>query len=228
MGMSELTVALRKTLADRNISGSEKRALSELLRDTKLDAHQQALLRHEAFELARAELADPKALEVIGWLEDVNKLLLSEKAPIKEAASTGVCFSPGNECVFRIVDLLTATERCVDICVFTIADNRISSAILGAHRRGIQVRVISDDHKARDLGSDIEEFRKAGIEVRLDESLDHMHHKFAVFDRKSVITGSFNWTRSASERNQENLVHINDARLVKAFLGEFDKLWAAF
>jgi phosphatidylserine/phosphatidylglycerophosphate/cardiolipin synthase-like enzyme len=54
----------------------------------------------------------------------------------------------------------------------------------------------------------------------------HMHHKFAVFDRKRLMTGSFNWTRSASEDNEENLIVTPDANLVAAFSARFEALWS--
>ena len=54
-----------------------------------------------------------------------------------------------------------------------------------------------------DLGSDIERHVKAGIAVKVDRTEHHMHHKFAVVDGKSVVTGSYNWTKSAAEFNQE-------------------------
>ena len=55
-----------------------------------------------------------------------------------------------------------------------------------------------------------------------------MHHKFAVFDRKVLLTGSYNWTRSAASENQENLIVTEAPGLVRSFAAEFDKLWAAF
>jgi phosphatidylserine/phosphatidylglycerophosphate/cardiolipin synthase-like enzyme len=70
--------------------------------------------------------------------------------------------------------------------------------------------------------------RDAGVAVRFDASLDHMHHKFAVFDRRLVVTGSYNWTRSAAENNHENILITGQARLVQAFHDEFERLWAVF
>jgi phosphatidylserine/phosphatidylglycerophosphate/cardiolipin synthase-like enzyme len=55
-----------------------------------------------------------------------------------------------------------------------------------------------------------------------------MHHKFALFDGKRLANGSFNWTRSASTSNNENLVVSADAYLVRCFAGEFDSLWKKF
>lgn len=55
-----------------------------------------------------------------------------------------------------------------------------------------------------------------------------MHHKFAIFDRKTLLTGSHNWTRSAARANQEKIVLSEDVRLVADFRGYFDRLWTAF
>jgi len=224
MTPKELEVALVQTLEDRRISGAEKRALVELLREGNLNEQQRALMRHQAFELARGELADPKARDVLDWLEEVNKLLQAP-AEVSRTGRVEAYFSPGNECAYRIIDLLTAAERTADICVFTIADDRLSSAILNAHKRRVRVRILTDNDKAFDTGSDIEQFRRAGIPVRADCGPDHMHHKFAVFDSRILLTGSFNWTRSASEVNQENIIVSSDERLVAPFIKEFEALW---
>ena len=52
-----------------------------------------------------------------------------------------------------------------------------------------------------------------------------MHHKYAVFDNLHVLTGSYNWTRSAAKYNEENFIVINDPRLAATFSSRFDDLW---
>jgi phosphatidylserine/phosphatidylglycerophosphate/cardiolipin synthase-like enzyme len=52
-----------------------------------------------------------------------------------------------------------------------------------------------------------------------------MHHKFALFDKECLINGSFNWTRSASTKNEENITLLYDNNLVSAFNGTFESLW---
>ena len=115
----------------------------------------------------------------------------------------------------------------MDICVFTITDDRVATAILAAHRRGVKLRVVTDDDKAHDKGSDVFELADAGIEVRVDQSEHHMHHKFAVFDRSIVVTGSYNWTRSAAQSNAENILVSDDGRLVAPYQRVFDEMWAS-
>ncbi|MEJ6573108.1 MAG: phospholipase D-like domain-containing protein, partial [Akkermansiaceae bacterium] len=113
----------------------------------------------------------------------------------------------------------------LDICVFTITDNRIVRKLAEAHERGVKVRIISDNMKSDDLGSDMEVMEKFGIPCRYDRTAAHMHHKFAIADTGLLLTGSYNWTRSASTENNENIVISNNIRLVNSFQQEFDRLW---
>jgi phosphatidylserine/phosphatidylglycerophosphate/cardiolipin synthase-like enzyme len=51
-----------------------------------------------------------------------------------------------------------------------------------------------------------------------------MHHKFTVVDRRIVLTGSYNYTTSATEANRENLVRIESYRVAGDYLAEFERL----
>jgi len=119
-------------------------------------------------------------------------------------------------------------ETAVDellICVFTISDDRLSDAIMTAHRNGLTVRVISDNDKMYDRGSDVGRLSQAGVNVRIDLSPEHMHHKFMIIDGRTVMTGSYNWTRSAETRNEENLISVDDPQLAIRFTEEFERIW---
>ncbi len=212
---------LRRTLDDQRLSRGEKRALRAMAQTAtpaELD-----WMRSVAFEVAERALdGDERAREILAWLQDVVKVLRhSDDAP----PSSGAFFSPGDEPLRKITGMLSAAQRSVEICVFTITDDRIADAIRDCHRRGVEVRIISDDDKAFDRGSDILALQKHGIAVRVDGSPAHMHHKFALFDRRELLTGSYNWTRSAASENHENVIVTADPRLVAAFGEVFETLW---
>lgn len=228
MNAQEIEELFRKTLEDRRMSRGERKALSQVF--DQLDPSEQTLtvFRNAAFKIAREHVASPQEREVIGWLEEAAKLLQSASQPTKKASIAEAHFSPQDNCVSRIKGLLAAARSQIDICVFTITDDRISSAIIDAHQRGVAVRIISDDEKSLDLGSDIERLDAAGISVRIDRSRYHMHHKYGVFDRKILLSGSFNWTRSAALNNEENFIITDDERLVAPFVKSFEELWAKF
>ena len=116
----------------------------------------------------------------------------------------------------------------MSICVFTITDNRISSTIERAHRRGVDFRIITDDDKTMDAGSDIMRLDELGIPIRTDKTKFHMHHKFAIFDDSLLVSGSYNWTRSAADYNEENIIATDHPELVGQFEELFNHLWNKF
>jgi cardiolipin hydrolase len=224
MNPAEFDAMLARTLADKRLSRGERQALQAVFEESGSKPEQLAALRARVFEAARQHAGDTAARELVEWCEEMVKLLLPQ-APPARATVTDACFSPGMTCVNKINSLLSSARQTVDICVFTITDDRIAEAILGAHTRRVKVRVLTDNDKSEDLGSDIPRFLRAGVSVVIDRTPKHMHHKFAVFDRRTLLSGSYNWTRSAALDNEENLIVTNDEKLVAAFLAEFERLW---
>ena len=227
MDATDIDRILRQTLADRRLSRGEKRVMRDLLAEEDATTNDLALWRSRAFVIAGEELKGRDQQALLDWLEDVVKALRPAE-PAGAPTTAEVHFSPGDNCLNRLRGLLATARWSADICVFTITDDRISRAIIEAHKRGVNVRVISDDMKSEDLGSDIHRFEGAGIDVRVDRSRHHMHHKFALFDRRLLVTGSYNWTRSAASSNEENLIVSDDPRLAKPFADEFERLWKEF
>ena len=136
-----------------------------------------------------------------------------------------VSFSPGDECLRHILSLIRAAEKTLDVCVFTITDDRIAQALVRAHERGIAIRIITDDDKVNDAGSDVRYLSSQGISVRVDTSPSHMHHKFMLIDSGVLLTGSYNWTRSAGKNNHENLLSMAEPYFLSRFRKEFESLW---
>ncbi len=224
----QLDDILRATLEDFKISRGEKRVLKEILDSAKADSQRRAFVRSRAFELARDEVLGPQARGAIDWLEAIVKILHADDSQLAQQPRSRIFFSPGDSCVHAIVGLFEQAQATVDICVFTITDDRISDAIVATRNRGVAIRIISDNDKAEDRGSDVERFIQAGIGVAVDRTRHHMHHKFAIFDRSITLTGSYNWTRSAAEQNAENILITHERRIADRFQEEFDRLWDEF
>jgi mitochondrial cardiolipin hydrolase len=223
------TLALEKALVDSfqdyRLSTSEKHNIKDLLAPFRCEPTQLSFIRNKAFSLV-AENYHSQASDhrlTLKWLENIVRTIDSIR-PV-DSSKTSSYFSPGKECATKIVSLLERAKVSVDICVFTISDDKISRAILSAYKRGVEVRIISDNDKANDLGSDIYSLSKQGLMIKIDRSASHMHHKFAIVDSRYLINGSFNWTRSASNYNQENIVVMNDYNVILDFKAVFDRLW---
>lgn len=64
--------------------------------------------------------------------------------------------------------------------------------------------------------------------MRHDQGHGYMHHKFAIVDRRMLITGSLNWTTQAIQSNRENVLVVEDAEYVKLYLDEFERIWEEY
>ncbi len=228
MKNDEVDEILLRTLDDGRLSRGERQVLTDIFAEHGGDEQRLAFYRHRAFAIARERLRDARDRRAVDWLEEVIKSLAAAASPDVVPRLAEAHFSPGDHCLRRIVSLIKSARRAADICVFTITDDRIARALAEAHNRRVRLRIITDDQKASDLGSDVDALAAAGIPVRMDRSAHHMHHKFALFDHSYLVTGSYNWTRSAAAHNEENMVVSTDPRLVKAFTETFEKLWKEF
>jgi phosphatidylserine/phosphatidylglycerophosphate/cardiolipin synthase-like enzyme len=226
MTSPEFATFLEQTLQDKRLSRNERQVMTALAAEPEQEAALKEF-RRLAFHKAAEAIDHPGSGVILDWLADVLKALEPRK-PDATANLAEACFSPQDDCCQRVVSFLQSAKRSLEICVFTITDDRITRAVLDAHRRGVALRVLTDNEKAEDLGSDIEQLRQAGVALRVDDSPAHMHHKFAVADRAVLLNGSFNWTRSASLYNEENFILSGDPRLITAFSTEFERLWQQF
>jgi cardiolipin hydrolase len=221
-------VQLDKSFEDGRLSDDERRSLGEALRGARPLEETLRRVRNRAFEIASGRLSDsPETRATLKWLEGVMRAIDGARVPAREA-SHAAWFSPGQDCLDAIVQRLRAARVQVDICVFTISDDRISAEILAAQQRKVKMRILTDNEKELDTGSDIDRLRRAGIPVRVDRTTAHMHHKFALFDGQYLLNGSYNWTRSACALNEENVVVTTEPKLLALFAAQFETLWTSF
>ena len=123
------------------------------------------------------------------------------------------------------MEALQDAQFSLDVCMFTIACRELSEILIRAHRDGLIVRVIMDVEQTRAIGSQLVRMRRAGIEVRTDNTSYFMHHKFVLIDGKMLINGSLNWTLQGVCGNQENIIITNNPELVQPFVKKFGQLW---
>lgn len=216
----------------REAEAAARRAEQDTTHKAADDARASARIKDLETKLAEVQT---RLHETEALLKDAEAMVRSKPSAVVEpqagASHGGVAeahFSPGETCLQSIRAQFARARKTVDVCVFTITDDRIAGFVLDAHRRGVKVRIITDNDKALDEGSDIGRLARAGVPVRQDLTEYHMHHKFAVFDQKVMLTGSYNWTRGAANFNAENIVVTDEPRLLKAFGAQFEELWAKY
>ncbi|MEO9531762.1 MAG: phospholipase D-like domain-containing protein [Crocinitomicaceae bacterium] len=219
----ELINKIRASFEDNFLAKAEKKDLKSALTQLNPDKRIGDLLRSEVFKMAQEKINASNFNEVLKWVEDLNKVILATEND--KSNSERIYFSPGEECLSGILSQIQGASQTIKICLFTISDDRIAEALISKHKQGVSVKIITDNDKIFDKGSDIDELASAGIPVVVDVTDNHMHHKFALFDNKTSLTGSYNWTRSAEKYNHENILITDSSVVYRAFNKEFDDLW---
>jgi phosphatidylserine/phosphatidylglycerophosphate/cardiolipin synthase-like enzyme len=125
-------------------------------------------------------------------------------------ASTSVYFSRIDDPEQAIIDCLTEATSTLEVAMYSFTDQDLADSVLAAYRRGVTVRVYLDKGQRTANYSKGGYLAEHGVTVRYASNSALMHNKFAVCDGATVITGSYNWSASASERNNENLLIIRD------------------
>lgn len=223
--VDELTRAFQKTFDDKQLSRNERKALKSMLKEVELDQRKMDILRSKVFDIGEKGIKNMETRFVLEWVEDATRLLEHSQGSHAGPEKSSVYFSPGEECKDAILTRIGLARKQLDICVFTISDNEISDALLDRHHQRLPIRILTDNDKTYDKGSDIMRLAEAGIPVKIDRTEYHMHHKFAVIDQQTAITGSYNWTRSARVYNQENILVTAEESVVGRYNAEFKRLW---
>jgi hypothetical protein len=142
------------------------------------------------------------------------------------AAQIEVCFSPplpGGCDPSRAIEVAVKTARTsILVQAYEITPGPLVTALIEAHRRGVDVRAIVDyrqltDRRNRDDAFAVGHLVAAGIPVLVDRPPGLMHDKVMIIDGGTVVTGSFNYTFSAEHRNVENLLVIRDPALAAQY-----------
>lgn len=218
--MEEIIQHLHTSIEDAILSKSEKVELKSLVSKQPLSEQNLSFLRSKIYSLAKEKATAENFSFILDWTKAANNLLIATPPE-----SSGAVFSPGEECRNAILRKINEAVNQINICVFTISDDRITDAIITAHKKGVGIKIITDNDKLWDEGSDIKQLAKLGVCIKMDATPNHMHHKFMVVDNKSLLTGSYNWTVSAMRYNHENILITEEAGVVRSFLKEFDNLW---
>jgi len=125
-----------------------------------------------------------------------------------------------------IIKNIDNAEESINIAMYSLTDSDIAWAIVRANERGVVVKIYLDNKEVDAEHSKSRFFIKEGIEnIRLSSNRYLMHNKFAIIDNKKIITGSYNWTASAGQRNDENLLILDEEEIVKKYQDYFHYLW---
>jgi phosphatidylserine/phosphatidylglycerophosphate/cardiolipin synthase-like enzyme len=127
--------------------------------------------------------------------------------------------------LIRVID---SAKSNLDIAIYSLTHPDIVAAIERAKKRGVAVRIITDQEQAKGKTQSeaLRELRKVGIPIKKNTHSGLMHLKVAVADQSTFTFGSFNDTKQAATYNDEVLAAIKNEKLAKEWDQEFEKMWS--
>jgi phosphatidylserine/phosphatidylglycerophosphate/cardiolipin synthase-like enzyme len=134
-------------------------------------------------------------------------------------------FSPDDGAQARIVELIDGAQTSVHFLAFGLTADPIAEALAAARGRGVAVSGVIETGQVGNAGSDYQYLIDAGIDLRLDGNPRNMHHKVILIDGEIVIFGSYNFSGSAEERNDENLLVVHSVEMAVEFESEFELIF---
>lgn len=128
-----------------------------------------------------------------------------------------VYFSPNGGCTDAIINEIDQAKTEVLVQAYSFNSTPIAKALLSAHKRGVKVEaILSKSRQQKEKYTSATFLADSGIPIYLEDK--HAHNKIMIVDRTAVITGSFDFTKAAEEKNAENLLMITSADMAKLYL----------
>jgi phosphatidylserine/phosphatidylglycerophosphate/cardiolipin synthase-like enzyme len=136
-------------------------------------------------------------------------------------------FSPDDGVLNAIYPLLENARESIYFLAFSFTSNELGAIVREKAKEGLIVRGVMEEEQIKsNSGTEFDPFRQAGLDVRADGNAGQMHHKVFILDGSIVVLGSYNFSRSAEEKNDENVVILYDRRIAAFFMQEFQRIYA--
>jgi phosphatidylserine/phosphatidylglycerophosphate/cardiolipin synthase-like enzyme len=133
-----------------------------------------------------------------------------------------VYFSPDDGTAQRLVELIGDAQQNIYFLAYSFTADDLAAALIERHQAGVQIAGVFEEYQYHsNTGTEYDNLKRAGIDVRLDGNQRNMHHKVFIIDEAIVVTGSYNFSRSAEERNDENTLIIHSPEIANSFKIEF-------
>jgi phosphatidylserine/phosphatidylglycerophosphate/cardiolipin synthase-like enzyme len=149
----------------------------------------------------------------------------------EQATNAVVKVAFNGDCEQLLVEQINRADKEIVVAIYSMTRRSISGALVRAVGRGVKVHLkynAESDSESESMSDTIDYLGKKGVKcdaIKMSGEKDSkMHDKFTVIDRKRVLTGSFNYTTSASTRNYENLVLIELPVIARQYVEEFEKI----
>ncbi|MCP4762545.1 MAG: DUF1669 domain-containing protein, partial [archaeon] len=181
-------------------------------------------------ELARIYLSEFNEMfehKVFGNKKEYGVFPIFRKSYYVKIADTNInlYFSPEDNIERIIIKRLKKAKKSIHFMAFSFTSDRIGEEIIRKFKQGIKVYGIMEKIGAKTKYSEFTKMKIEGLPVKFDRNRYKMHHKVIIIDEERVITGSYNFSKSANLNNDENILIIENKKIALEYLKEFRKLY---
>jgi phosphatidylserine/phosphatidylglycerophosphate/cardiolipin synthase-like enzyme len=135
-----------------------------------------------------------------------------------------VYFSPEDNIERIILERIKKAKKSVHFMAFSFTSEKLGEEMIRLRKKGILVGGIIEKIGSNTSSSEYVKMRLEGIQVLTDKNKYRMHHKVIIIDEETVITGSYNFSKNANEKNDENIIILHNKEIAGLFFKEFLKL----
>ena len=128
----------------------------------------------------------------------------------------------------KLIEVIDKSKHTLDVAIFTLTEKDIVTHMCKATKRGVNVRVITDKNQTKDIErqkENVERLVQAGVPVKVNEHDGLMHLKITISDKRTTTSGSYNFTYTAEEKNDEVMLVIKDKEMAEDWTKQFDQMW---
>lgn len=161
-----------------------------------------------------------RILEPVVLVLLIGSIIFADTEPTHQT-----CFTPPhNQCGSFVVKHIDQAKKSIYVQAYGFTHPDIINSLIEAKKRNVNVEIILDSSNfSKKKLPLIKELEEAGIKIYKSKVSGIAHNKIMIIDEKKVLTGSFNFTRSADIRNAENILVVRDRQLVKKYLENWIK-----
>jgi phosphatidylserine/phosphatidylglycerophosphate/cardiolipin synthase-like enzyme len=157
-----------------------------------------------------------------------NAAVIPNPRVIVDDTPLDIYFSPHDHVQSALTDLISNAQSSIYFLAYSFTADPLGDAIRQRAAVGITVEgVMEADQVASNIGTEFDAFHTAGLNIRLDGNPGQMHHKVMIIDKQIVVTGSYNFSASAEQVNDENLLVIYSPQITAEFMREFQRVYTA-
>lgn len=133
-------------------------------------------------------------------------------------------FAPENGVAKALMSEVRRANRTVDFMAFTLTSKDLAKAMVERAQKGARVRALFDTQQAASKYSQDDFLSERGVQVFLDKNSGFMHNKVIIVDAETVVTGSYNFSKAAETKNDENVLIIHSPAIAKEYEDRFEAL----